>query len=216
MVGWLVGWLAKWYVLRAVQGISDSQKRDTERALELTLRALDMDPHNALVLAIQGYIHCQLSGDVRLAETKINQSIALNPNESLAWLYKSVWSSMWGQPQASVDEAQTAVDLSPIDPMKYYFDMILACGHSMNSNYPQAIALAQRSLKANSHHQPTIRVLLHAQGQSGLWVDAKNTLARLQQTNPGLTISSYLAVGADSASRQQVATVMRRLGVPEN
>ena len=209
-------WLAKWYVLRAVQGISDSQKRDTERALELTLRALDMDPKNALVLAIQGHIHCQLSGDVDLAKEKIDSAIALNPNESLAWLYKSVWSSMWGQTQASVDEAQIAADLSPIDPLKYYYDMILACGHSMNRNYARAIELTQRSLKANRYHQPTIRVLMHAQAENGLWGDAKNTLDSLLQINPSLTVSSYLAVGADSASRQQVATVLRRLGLPEN
>lgn len=208
-------WLAKWYVLRLIQGMSDSQEQDTKRALELTWRAMDIDPKNALILAIQGYIHCQLSGDVSLAESKIEEAIQINPNESLAWLYKSVWSSMWGAAEASVVEAQIAVDLSPIDPMKYYYDMILACGHSMNHNYPKAIELAQRSLRANRHHQPTIRILLHAQAQSGQWSDAKNTLNRLLQQNPSLTIANYLAVGGESSSRQQVAAVLRRLGVPE-
>lgn len=210
-------WLAKWYVLRGVQGLSDSQGEDTRRALELTLRALDIEPQNALILAIQGYIHCQLSGEVGLAEEKIDASIRLNPNEPLAWLYKSVWSQMWGEPGASVQQAQIAADLSPIDPMKYYYDMILACGHSMNQDYAKAIELAQRSLRANRHHQPTIRVLLHAQAQSGRLDDARVTLGRLLQENPDLTVSGYLAGGGGvSASRREVAQVFRRLGVPES
>lgn len=208
-------WLAKWYVLRVVQGLSHSQEVDARRALELTWRATDIEPQSALICAIQGYIHCQLSGDIDLAQSKIDEALQINPNEPLAWLYKSVWSSMWGAPEASVKEAQTATELSPIDPMKYYYDMILACGYSMNRDYAKAIELSQRSLKANRHHQPTIRVLMHAQAQSGLWGDAKNTLLLLLRENPALTISSYLAVGTASSSRQQVASVLRRLGVPE-
>ncbi len=210
-------WLAKWYVLKVVQGMSESHSVDAKRALELTWRAMDIEPDNALILAIQGYIHCQLSGETALAASKIEQSIRLNPNESLAWLYKSVWSSMWGEAEASVREGQIAADLSPIDPMKYYYDMILACGHSMNHDYAKAITLAQRSLRANRHHQPTLRVLLHAQTQSGLIDDAKVTLDKLLVEKPDLTVSGYLSMGGTaSSSRQEVARVLRLLGVPES
>ena len=81
-----------------------------------------------LALAIQGHALCQLSRDIEGAARRIDEAIQLNPNESLAWLYKSVWSSMWGSTEASVQEAETATRLSPIDPMKYYYDMILAAG----------------------------------------------------------------------------------------
>jgi len=152
-----------------VQGLSNSHDGDAKRILELTWRAMDIEPQNSLICAIQGYIHCQLSGNINLAQAKIDEALAINPNDSLAWLYKSVWSSMWGAPDASVRQAQIAADLSPIDPMKYYYDMILACGHSMSCDYAEAIGVAQRSLKSNRHHEPTLRVLLHAQAQSGLW-----------------------------------------------
>ena len=111
-------WLAKWYVLRVVQGLGNSHDGDAKRALELTSRAMDIEPQNSLICAIQGYIHCQLSGDIDLAQAKIDEALAINPNDSLAWLCKSVWSSMWGAPDASVRQAQIAADLAPIDPMK--------------------------------------------------------------------------------------------------
>jgi TolB-like protein len=210
-------WLAKWYILRVVRGMSDAPQKDSRQAIEHAERALDLEPNSALALAIQGHALCQLSGDASGSLHKIEEAIRLNPSESLAWLYKSVWSSMWGATETSVSEAEVASSLSPVDPMKYYYDMILATGLSINGEYERAIELAKRSLKANVHHQPTMRVLLYSQAQMGRIEEARATLDRLIRENPTLTVSSYLSMGGgESHTRQQVASVLRRLGVPEN
>jgi adenylate cyclase len=209
-------WLAKWYILRVVRGMSDAPGQDARRAIEQTERALDAEPECTLALAIQGHALCQLSRDVEGAARRIDAAIELNPNESLGWLYKSVWSSMWGSTEASVQEAETAALLSPIDPMKYYYDMILASGLSINGQHERAIELAKRSLKANRHHQPTLRVLLLAQAESDQVDEAQATLKMLIQESPNLTVSSYLSMGgAASSPRQRLAAILRRLGVPE-
>ena len=209
-------WLGKWYILRVVRGMSDAPDQDSRRAIEQTERALNAEPECTLALAIQGHALCQLSRDVEGARLRIDEAIELNPNESLGWLYKSVWSSMWGSTEASVQEAEVASRLSPIDPMKYYYDMILASGLSINGAYERAIELAQRSLKANRHHQPTLRVLLYSQAQAGQTEEARATLARLLEESPNLTVASYLGMGGgESYTRRQVASVLRRLGVPE-
>ncbi|UUZ69575.1 tetratricopeptide repeat protein [Polaromonas sp. P2-4] len=210
-------WLAKWYIMRVVRGMSDSPAQDSRRAIEHTERALDLEPQSTLALAIQGHALCQLSGDAQGALSKIDESIRLNPNESLAWLYKSVWSSMWGSSESCVAEALIASELSPVDPLRYYFDTILAAGYSINRDYEKAIELATRSLKANRHHQPTIRALLHAQVESGQMNEAQRTLKLLLQEVPSFTIASYLAMGsAGSLARQRLASVLRQMGVPES
>jgi len=209
-------WLAKWYILRVVRGMSDAPEKDARRAIEQTERALDAEPECTLALAIQGHALCQLSRDVEGAARSIEGAIELNPNESLGWLYKSVWSSMWGSTEASVREAEIATRLSPIDPMKYYYDMILASGLSIHGEYARAIELAKRSLKANRHHQPTLRVLLYSQAQAGQTEEALATLARLLEESPNLTVANYLGMGGgESHTRREVASVLRRLGVPE-
>lgn len=210
-------WLAKWYVLKVVRGMSDTPERDARRAIELTERALQAEPENALALAIQGHALCQLSKDVEGAIRRIDQAIDLSPNDALAWLYKSVWSMMWGSTTESIEQAEVAARLSPIDPMKYYYDMILASGLSIHGEYERAIQLATRSLRANRHHQPTLRVLLHAQFESGRVEEARSTLRLLLDEVPGLTVSSYLGMGgSDSQGRQRLAKALRQLGVPEN
>ena len=60
-----------------------------------------------------------------------------------------------------------------------------------------------------------MRVLLYSQARLGQDNDARQLLALLLRENPTLTVSGYLNTGSASPIRQQVATVLRRLGLPE-
>ncbi|MBA3771458.1 MAG: tetratricopeptide repeat protein [Ramlibacter sp.] len=210
-------WLAKWYILRAVRGMSDVPDKDARRAIEETQRALDSEPESALALAVQGHALCQLSGDTDGAAQRIDRAIALSPNDPLGWLYKSVWSSMWGSTETSVEEAETAARLSPIDPMKYYYDTILATALSTHGQHERAIEVARRSLKANRYHQPTMRPLIYSLVENGHLDEARAVLKDLLEQSPNFTIAGYLGLGgAQSRTRPKVAGALRRLGVPEN
>lgn len=209
-------WLAKWHIMRIIRGLSDSPQRDTQLALEQTKRALESEPENALTLAVEGYAQCQLVGNFTVAGQRLASSIAANPNEPMAWLFKSVLSTMWGSAEDSVVEVEYASLLSPIDPLRYYFDLLLASALLTNNQHERAIHHARQSLKANRHHSPTLRVLLTAQVESGQTEDARATLGALLLEEPGLTVSSYLAIGsANSITRQRCVAAMRALGVPQ-
>ncbi len=209
-------WLAKWYTMRVIRGLSDNPEKDTHLALEQTRRALDISPHSALALAVEGYARCQLLGEANQAQSCIDQAIDLNPNEPMAWLYKSVWSSMWGAAADAVVQAEHAARLSPIDPLKYFFDVILASSYSSNRDYAQSITVANRSLKSNRDHLPALRVLLGAQGESGLMEDARLTLKEILRIVPNFTVQGYIAMGSgNSPLRRRQVAVLRALGVPE-
>ncbi|HSV51027.1 MAG TPA: adenylate/guanylate cyclase domain-containing protein [Burkholderiaceae bacterium] len=209
-------WLAKWYVMRIMRGLSDSPARDTRLALEQTERALDIEPDHALTLAVQGHAYCQLSGEFDKAHDCLDRAVAANPNEPMAWLFKSVLSTMWGSSAKSVDEAEHSCALSPLDPLKYYFDLFLAAALLADHDHAKAMFYAKRSLRGNRTHAPTLRMLLTAQVESGLMDDAHVTLKQLFQETPMLTVSNYLAFGsAASSTRQRCAAAMRALGVPE-
>ncbi|UUZ77636.1 hypothetical protein LP414_11340 [Polaromonas sp. P1(28)-13] len=210
-------WLAKWHIMRIIRGLSDSPQRDTQLALEQTKRALDSEPENALTLAIEGHAYCQLLGKVEEANDRLGRAVRANPNEPLAWLFKSVASSMWGSAADSVDEAEYARALSPIDPLKYLFDLLTAAALLAAEEHGRAIEYARRSLRMNRHHSPTLRVLLTAQVETGLNVDAGQTLQALLQEEPGLTVSAYLSMGSGSSvTRQRCAAALRQLGLTEH
>lgn len=210
-------WLAKWHVLRIVRGLSDDPHREARVALDLTQRALDTEPDNALTLSIEGLAYTQVFGDFELAEKRLAGAVASNPNESMAWLFKSVLSSMWGSAPDSVNEALFASALSPIDPLRYFFELITASALLANNEYALAIEHANRSIRANRHHAPTYRVLVTAQVESGLMSEARISLKNLLVEQPGLTVSSYLSIGStNSITRKRCAEALRTLGLPEN
>ncbi len=209
-------WLAKWYIMRIIRGLSDSPHRDTQLALEQTKKALDSEPENALTLAVEGYAHCQLLGNVEETNSRLARAIQANPNEPMAWLFKSVASSMWGSAPDSVNEAEYARALSPIDPLGYYFDLLTAAALLADNAHERAIDYAKRSLKLNRHHSPTLRVLLTAQTEVGLLAEAGDTLRALHKEEPHLTVSAYLSMGSSSSvTRQRCAAALRKLGLPE-
>lgn len=210
-------WLAKWHILRVVRGMSATPDADARLAMEQTRRALDLEPDSALALAIEGHAQCQLSGDIGEARKKIERALELNPSEPVAWLYKSVWSQMWGSSSESVGEALHARLLSPTDPLAYYFDMILAGAFAFNGQHERAIAMALRSLRLDKHQAPTLRALILAQVESGRMDDARATLQQLMQETPDLTIAKYKSMGsADSQARQRVIAALRALEVRES
>ena len=210
-------WLAKWHVMRAIRGLSESPELDCKAALDLARRALDLEPDNALTLAVEGHVHCQLRGDADAAREKLAHAIRSNPNEPMAWLFRSVLSSMWGSSEESVNEAEYASALSPIDPLRYYFDMLraaalLACGNQLES-----IAVANLSLRSNRHHAPTLRVLITAQVEAGQLSEASLTLEALMRETPNLSVSSYLSIGSsDSSTRKRCAAALRKIGLSEH
>jgi hypothetical protein len=134
----------------------------------------------------------------------------------MAWLFKSLYSGMWGSSSAAVSEVSIARSLSPVDPLRYFFDLLTGSALCADDRHEQAIAYARRSLRADKHHVPTLRLLLTAQAEMGQMEEGKKTLEMLLAEVPGLTVSSYLAMGGvDSRMRQRCANAMRLLGLPE-
>jgi adenylate cyclase len=209
-------WLANWHVLRIVRGMSEDARQEVRLALALTQRALDSEPENALTLAVEGLAYTQVLGEYALADDRLSRAIESNKSESMAWLFKSVLSSMWGSSSNSIEEALFAQSLSPLDPLKYFFELIAAAAFLTNNQLPEAIRHAQKSIRDNRHHAPTYRVLLTAQVESGLITEARASLSSLLDEQPGLTVSSYLAIGSgDSITRKRCVSALRELGLPE-
>jgi adenylate cyclase len=207
-------WLAKWHIIQVVQGMSSDPASDFRRAISIADRALDLEPNSALAMAIKGHALCHLGSDVDGSHRLLQEATQSNPNDPMAWLYSSVWSTMWGTPQESMIEAENALSLSPLDPQKYYFEMMLANCCLANGSMEKAIELCTTSLKKNRYHLPTIRTLLIAQYEFGAEDDARRTLALLRTLQPDLTVSRYLASGSHSLLRQRGAKIFAALGLP--
>lgn len=209
-------WLAKWYVLRVSMGFVENLKEEAGRALEHTRRALDASPECSLALAMEAFVYCHMLRDLDGADARLDQALELNPNESVAWLYKCVTQGFRGEGASAVVSAERALALSPLDPLRHYYDALAASASLSVGNLARAIELASRSLRSNRNHLPTLRALAIAQVESGAGDEALHTGARILELDPGLTASDYVARGPKGAesTRMRYAAALREAGIP--
>lgn len=210
-------WLAKWHVLRVTRGMATDIRAEADLALSQTQRALDNDPTCALALAMEGFVHCHLRRDLETAEHRYEAALEANPSESIAWLFKSILHAFRGEGERAMDAASTAIGLSPLDPLRYYYESLAASAAFSAGRYEEAVTLALRSLRANRAHSSTLRVLAMAQALSGRVEAARASVQQLLVLEPGFKVSTFIArsPAASFAIGQVCADALRMAGVPD-
>lgn len=186
-----LAWLGKWYVLYVFKGFSVDRKGDTQKAIDYAARALDIDPDSSFGLTIDGFANSNLLGNFELAEKRFDAALAVNPNESLAWLLAGSLNAFKDDGLAAIEATRTARRLSPIDPFGYYYDSLASTAHLAAENYAEALEFANRSLDINDRHVSTLRAKVTALHFLGREAEAHEAAIAIQRRVPGFSLSEY-------------------------
>lgn len=209
-------WVAKWHILNVVQGRSGDAATEFRTAIDIADRALDLEPTSSLALAIKGHVQCHLGTQLDESRQLLLQATEINPNDHTAWLYAGFWSTMWGDPADAVRESEKALELSPLDPQRFFIEMLVAHSYLMANELEKAIDMSLVSLRRNRYYLATLRVLMTAQFEMGRITQAQETLSKLAALQPDLTVSRFLSYGKSSPLRIRAAKAMRGLGLSEH
>jgi class 3 adenylate cyclase/TolB-like protein len=186
-------WLANWYILQVTRGWSEDRNREATEALSATHAALDRDPSDALALATEGFVHCHLLKDLETARKRCIEAVNSNPSHALGWLYLGTVNAFMGEGKAAVDATRRAIELSPLDPQRYYFESLGATAELAAEQYENAERLARSSLVLHRMHSSTWRALTISLVAQDRMDEAREALSRLRQIEPQLTVERYLA-----------------------
>jgi class 3 adenylate cyclase len=210
-------WKAMWHFLRLIRGLSPHPEEDRRRARQDADRALDNDASSAIALTLKGLVVGFLERDLAQAERLYEQALALNPSEALAWLFTCTLRSWQGRGAESAAAGERALQLSPLDPLRYYYDSLAAAGMLADRRYARAIELCERSLRANRLHTATHRVLIISQVLSGDEAAARRTAQALLELEPQFTVGAYTAryPGQAAAHAAEYAQALRSAGIPQ-
>jgi adenylate cyclase len=186
-------WLGNWYILRVTRGWSEDRKRDAAEALSATHAALDRDPSDVLALATEGFVYCHLLKDLDTARQRCDEAVSANPSHALGWLYRGIVHAFQGEGNAALSATRRAMELSPLDPQRYYFESLGATAELSAHQYENAERLARSSLSLNRMHPSTWRVLTIALICQGRTNEASEALEKMRLLEPNLTVEGYLA-----------------------
>ena len=207
-------WMAKWHILNIIQGRSANAPGEFRQAIDIADRALDLEPHSSLALAIKGHVQCHLGTRLDESRQLLLQATEANPNDHTAWLYAGFWSTMWGDPADAVRESERALELSPLDPQRFFIEMLVAHSYLHAHQLDKAIAMCKQSLRRNRYYLGSLRALITAQVESGDMDAARESCSLLQSLQPDLTITRFLQYGDKSDLRRRAAAALDMDGVP--
>jgi TolB-like protein len=209
-------WMAKWHVLRVTQGWSQDAQTDGKAAIENTKRALDRDATLSLAMAVEGQVNTHIFKRLDIAEQLYAQALQSNPNDSLAWLLKGTLHAFRDEGKEAVRHTRHALKLSPLDPLKYYFDSLAATAALSAGQYQRSLQLAERSFRLNRTHASTLRVMITALCHLGRIEQARARATELTRLEPEFTVRRYLerSPGAPYELGRTVAAALTDAGIP--
>lgn len=210
-------WVAKWHVLAVAQGWTGDAAQDTRRAQDAARRAIDLDDRNAIALAIDGLVHTSLLKRLDEGMQRYVAAIEANPSEGLAWALKGTLHAFRGEGGPAVQATRHALVLSPLDPLRYFYETLAATAELAAGNHDAVIALARRSLRGNRTHVSTWRSLAIAQVESGRVDEARETVGELMRLDPGFTLARYRqwTPSFDFDTGRRWTDALARAGVPD-
>jgi TolB-like protein/tetratricopeptide (TPR) repeat protein len=215
MVAETHAWLAKWYVLSVFNGWTTDRNGDTQKALDASSRALDINPDSSFSLVIDGFAHNNLMQRMDVASQRYDTAIDINPNESLSWLLRGALLAFQDEGADAIAAAEQARGLSPIDPFGYYYDSLSSTAYLAAENYDRALELADRSLAFNDRHLSTLRAKITALHFLGRGEEARVAGIELLRRAPAFSLDAYKSAHpvAKAALGQKVIAALEAAGI---
>jgi len=185
-------WTAHWHSLRIGHGWSHDRAADATAIFGFAARALELEPSNALALAVLGHNTSYLRGDPDAAMESFDRALSASPGSSIAWTLSSATLTYLGRAGEAVRHAERGLRLSPYDPLRYFQQHILSLAHYATGALPEAERHGRLAIAANASHASNWRVqaaVLAAQGRRG---EARAALRRVEELEGGFDVERYV------------------------
>jgi tetratricopeptide (TPR) repeat protein len=184
-------WLAKWHVLRVVQGWATDRDAVTLLALDHVNQSLDEGAREPQALAIGGFVHAYLRKDLVTAGWMYEEAIDINPSEPMAWLFSATRSAYLGQGREAERAAERALGLSPLDPLRHFFDSLAGTAMLASGQWLRSLELSQRSIRANRTHASSWRTMTYALVMLDRMDEARESVRQLRVVDPGYSVAAF-------------------------
>jgi TolB-like protein len=158
----------------------DLRKVNIPRALEHAGNAIKKDPTDATAHAVLARA-LWMSGSHAESLAEADLAVSLEPNSAAAHAAKGGACVWGGRPRDAIKPLETAMRLSPFDPLIPLWLHFIARAHYWAQNYVASIGVARQLRHSFPDFRPPYNTLLAALGQTGQVDEARIVLADAMQ-----------------------------------
>jgi adenylate cyclase len=200
---------------RYLRGGLDEGTREAARRHARAALAAGGD--DAMALATAGFVIAVVERDYATAIDANDRALALSPSSAFAFALGSIMRAWRGDLPTAIAHGETALRLSPYDPLIYLPYVGLAYAHFFAGHFAEAASAASRAMQANPRFSVPCYLYTAALACLGRAEEAEATAQRLLELQPGFTIAS-LASGTSIAAEDRLSRLieaLRKAGLPE-
>jgi TolB-like protein/Flp pilus assembly protein TadD len=194
-------------------GYAADAQSERKEAIRLSRLALSLDDSNPFTLAIAAAISAMV-GDCESAIEIADRAVAINPNSFEAWNGRGWVHKTAGRPEEAVSSFERAIRMSPVNPTLHLTITGMGMAFVELRRFDEAIVAAKKAQRQNPSHSEAYRCLASALAHLGRDAEAREAAARVLETDPAFTISSWIARGGQSNSKLLIEG-LRKAGLPE-
>ncbi|MFC3324738.1 hypothetical protein [Mesorhizobium cantuariense] len=211
-------WLAYLSTFKLGQKTVVFSVSDIDEAEALARRALELEPNNALTLALCAHVFSFILHNHDYATDLYVRSLTLNPHRPLTWDLFSVLHSYLGQPEVGFKCARWAATIGAFSPYSYFFDTSCCMNASLSGNHFDAVEFGTRALNARPNFSPALRYLIPSLGHLRAREGASMRLQCLLRAEPDFSTENFLQ-GQHLQLKKEQLDLLRRgfslAGAPE-
>jgi adenylate cyclase len=200
---------------QAIYNWSSTLVETKVETLRLAKLAASLNGDDSLVLTVLGAAY-SIINDHNSAKVLLERAVSLDPNSAWAWS-RLGWSKCYsGMPREAIDHFETALRLSPYDPMNFNCYIGIGTAYKMSRDIDKSILYLERGLNENAEAIWAYRQLAPAYMEAGRTEDAENGVRLLLQTYPNLTATKVReAMVLPDVEMNWICDNLVKAGLPE-
>jgi hypothetical protein len=186
-----------------------------EEARALVRRAIEIEPHNALVHALGSHVFGFLLGEHGVARELSLKSTSLDKNGTLGWAFRSVANVNAGNLQEAYKDISHARSISGQGPHSLMIDSLTVFSGVLAGRAEDVLPVGQTLSALKPDYSAPLRYMLAGYFSLGDEVRARMILERLRVIEPGFELSHFAEpeYPVEALRRSNLIDVNRLIGI---
>jgi TolB-like protein/class 3 adenylate cyclase/Flp pilus assembly protein TadD len=180
--------LAAAHMMDVLLGSSKSPKESIDKTVELTQKAISLDPKDPRLYAFLGQSYL-LKRDYDKAIAEGEKAVALDPGGADAHAWFGVILTYADRPKEAIPLFEKAIRLNPFGPTWYFLN--LAISYRLMGQYQEAITQYKKALRLAPNNIMAHIALAVAYSLSGRDEEARAEAEEVLKINPKFSLESY-------------------------
>lgn len=171
---------------------SSDPKTDRARAIELSQKAITLDPEDVFALAIAGHMLGFVQGKPWEALGLFDTALDLDENSAFAWAFSGLSLAYCGEADEAMQRFRNASKLSPFDRLNFSWWGGAGIAEFVAGRYGEAAAWLRKSRRANPRFLATLRMLAATLSFLDESDEARDMAAEVLEVDPTFRVSTFV------------------------